>query len=189
MNAVANNSDAFVTPLTNFIVKAGGSSNLQGQFRGIIVQSILGSDSSTPQTFKIGFNHQPPATMYVRDSFSASALFGSAQIYNSSAVDWTIQGMLFRGKYVPGFAGGVLVGGGGLFTPIVYNTATLKAIPTVNLPHQAFVGEIILYVDNLTLMLTGYQLRTDGNGMDQPGRVVPNDWNLASNPYSWYQVL
>jgi hypothetical protein len=179
-----------VRPITDQIPAGPGGSlysawklgSYTGGMRGILVQSVLGSDGSAPQQVWIGFNNQPPALFNVRYAFRAPADFKSVQIYNNTAVAWTISAILFSGVYIPTLQ---TISVSGIINPAISSTATLATIPTAGLP----TGSIQIYVDSVSKLLVGWQLRADAAGTPQAGKVVPNDWNAITNPRSWYEAL
>ena len=65
---------------------------------GFIVNSILGSDGSSPTVIWIGFNKQQPAPFNVGDAFEPEGGFTSIEFYNKSGVTQTLSVTLYEGQ-------------------------------------------------------------------------------------------
>lgn len=155
-----------------------------GLSHGIIVQSIVGADGSTPVQVWIGFNQQPPALFNVRDAFTAPAEFKTVEIYNNSGTLWTISALIFDGRYNP-IGNSTITVASGFVNPAITSQASLTGVSTVGLSN----GTIVLYVDSTSFQLVGWQLRADVVGTPAVGKVVPSDWNAVTNPHSWFETL
>jgi hypothetical protein len=161
-----------------------GKKGYVGLTTGMIVQSIVGADGSTPAQVWVGFNKQPPVLFNVRDAFRAPAEFTTIEIYNNSGTDWTVSAVLFDGKYNP-VANSSITIASGFVNPAITSQASLQGVSTVGLPN----GTIVLYVDTVSGSLVGWQLRADVTGTPAAGKVVPSDWNAVTNPHSWFEVI
>ncbi len=161
-----------------------GKGKYTGLAHGIIVQSIVGDDGSTPVQVWVGFNRQPPVLFNVRDAFIAPTEFATIEIYNNSGTPWTISAMIFDGRYNPIGNSSITIASG-FINPAITSQLSLAGVSTIGLPN----GSIVVYVDSVSMSLVAWQLRADVTGTPAAGKVVPTDWNAVTNPHSWFEVL
>lgn len=104
-NAAIDTLSAFLLE-ADFVVKAAVAGNpgvftLPGNYDGIVVQSIIGSDSSNQSEVYIGFNKNQPALFVTSDPFKPAHKWVTCEVYNYSNIDYTCVVVLFNGVYYP----------------------------------------------------------------------------------------